>query len=191
MLWQSAQAVGPVTTSPWNAAVIPRANEGCGLTGWLARGHIPCKWPSWALKLSHLSPAPSPLCPSGMMATLDLSQWHIWGRKVWCLRSRVREKRDMFRVWRNYSKITDWLTTKVTVQTFESEMGAVNNNPWTTGINQEVWSPKRTLMQFTLLVEVSKKMHSKNNPHTTFSRLGDTYKQQKYKSCWQRDDFFF
>ena len=58
-------------------------------------------------------------------------------------------------------------------------MGAVNNNTWTTGINQEVWSPKRTLMRFTLLVEVSKKMHRKNNPHTTFSRLGDPYEQQR------------
>ena len=40
MLWQSTQAVGhesrPATTFPQNAAIIPRANEGWGLAGWLA-----------------------------------------------------------------------------------------------------------------------------------------------------------
>jgi len=50
---------------------------GAWQAGWLAQGHVPCKWPSWALKLGHLSPAPNPLCPGGMMAMLDSSLWHI------------------------------------------------------------------------------------------------------------------
>ena len=61
-------------TSPWNAAVTPCANEsGVRQAGWLAHGHMPCEWPSCALKLGHLSPAPNPLCPRGKMAMLDLS----------------------------------------------------------------------------------------------------------------------